>query len=247
MAGVNGLAAIALFLSIATFIDGFDTGPIVALLTSVAGVVGGFLLMFQAPPAARRFRRFVLGSLVGSIAVFELAHFLPSRLGDVVPALVVGAGLSACWIAVALESSQADGRDPRWLRLLFVIGAVVVVLVPFASVGILIGVAGPAVGMVLMVQAPKSARRWVMFGLRGLIGSLAIVELEMSLRNIIGDVAGLLLLGLGLFACWVASAWACSRAHRTDPRWLRVLTIATGIAVVLLPLVFLAMGMDSEK
>ena len=127
------------------------------------------------------------------------------------------------------------------------IGAVVVVLVPFASVGILIGVAGPAVGMVLMVQAPKSARRWVMFGLRGLIGSLAIVELEMSLRNIIGDVAGLLLLGLGLFACWVASAWTCSRAHRTDPRWLRVLTIATGIAVVLLPLVFLAMGMDSEK
>jgi hypothetical protein len=81
----------------------------------------------------------------------------------VVPGLLVGVGLSACWIGVALPSSQADGRDPRWLRLLTVVGAVAVVIGPSSPVPMLIGVAGLVAGIGLMAQAPKPARRRVMF------------------------------------------------------------------------------------
>ncbi len=243
-AGVNALAAVALFLSVATFLDDRGTVLAASVLTSVSAPVGGLLLMFQAPRATRRFGRFIVRGLVGSLAVAELA-LLPSTLGDVVPALLVGVGLSACWTGVALQCSQTDGRDPRWLRLLTVVGAVAVVIGPMLPVAMLIGVAGLVAGIVLMAQAPKPARRWILFWLRGVIGSIAIVELALALRNSLGDAAVALLAGLALVACWVASASTCSRADRTDPRWLRLLTIAAGIAVVLWPFVRLVVSVVS--
>jgi hypothetical protein len=178
--------------------------------------------------------------------VAELAHFLPGRLGEVVPGLLVGTALSAYWIGVALQSSEPDGRDPRWLRLFTVVAAVTVVTGPFLPIPMLIGVAGTVAGIVRMAQASKTARRWVIFWLRGLIGSLAIAELGYSFRNSLGDVAAGLLAGIALAACWVANALACSRANRTDPRWLRLLTIAIGVAVIVWPLVLIVVSVVSE-
>lgn len=96
MAGLNALAAARLFVSAATAIE----SPGVALFTSVlsggAGPVAGIALMLQAPRAARRWGRFVLRSLIGSIAAVEIGNVLPSQLGEVVPGLLVGIALSSC-------------------------------------------------------------------------------------------------------------------------------------------------------
>lgn len=136
---------------------------------------------------------------------------------------------------MALEASRADRRDPRWLHLLTVVAAVV--MGPLFPVPVLVGVACLVVGMVLMAQAPKTTRRWGVFVLRGLLGSLAIAELGFS----VGGAAAAMLASVALAACWIANAHQSSRADRSEPLWLRLLTIAAAVAVVPWPFVFLAL------